>query len=266
MKRLIAIVALFASAGVTAQENCSRAELQAAVDAYLEAQTAGDRSLLPAAPVTLYYEQQEVIAAEDSIVNEALAIDFHRSILDTTGCEIFTEIVVLDERHPYAMATRLHVVAGSITELEAIVTDEGDWLFDPQVTYERSRVEDWSELPAAAQSDRATLVAAANAYFDQFFSGPGTVEVPWGTPCNRLEGGIYSGDGSESDSCDVGVPSGMNISHRRFVVDETLGAVVAFVRFGPNRIPDTHLFRLVDGRIRYVHTLTVCAETGCAFN
>jgi hypothetical protein len=90
--------------------------------------------------------------------------------------------------------------------------------------------------------------------------------VPWGTPCNRLEGGIYSGDGSPDDSCNVGVPSGMNISGRRFVVDEAMGAVVGLVRFGPNRIPDTHLFRLENGRIRYVHTLTVCGDDGCRFN
>jgi len=41
---------------------------------------------------------------------------------------------------------------------------------------------------------------------------------------------------------------------------------VGFVRFGPNVIPDTHLFRLENARIRYVHTLTVCPDSGCAFN
>jgi hypothetical protein len=173
---------------------------------------------------------------------------------------------VLDATHPYAIGTRLRIVTGTITELEAIVTDAGDWLFNPLVTRDRSSAENWDILPAAARSDRATLEAAANAYFDQFFSGPNTVYVPWGTPCNRLEGGAYTGDGSAGDSCNAGVPSGMNIIHRRFVIDEAMGAVVGFVRFGPNLLPDTHLFRLENGRIRYVHTLTVCAETGCAFN
>ena len=251
---------------VCAAPNCDRDELARAVDGYLEAQTAGDRTMLPAAPVTRYFEQQQPIAPEASIVNTALAIDFHRSILDEVTCQTFTELVVLDESHPYAIGTRLRVVAGTITELEAMVTDEGDWLFNPQVTFERSSAESWDILPANAQSDRATLEAAANADFDQFFSGPGTVAVPWGTPCNRLEGGAYTGEDSPSDSCAVGVPSGMNISHRRFVVDEAMGAIVGFVQFGPNALPDTHLFRLENGRIRYVHTLTVCAPTGCAFN
>jgi hypothetical protein len=266
MRYVLAAVGLCVSVTASAAGNCNRADLQAAVDAYLEAQRAGDRQSLPAADVTRYFEQQRPITPDASIVNTALAIDFHRSILDETTCQTFTELVVLDEAHPYAVGTRLRVVAGTITELEAMVTDEGDWLFNPQVTFARSSAEKWDILPADARSDRATLEAAANAYFDQFFSGPGTVEVPWGRPCNRLEGGAYTGNGSAEDSCDVGVPSGMNISHRRFVVDEAMGAVVGFVQFGPNALPDTHLFRLENGRIRYVHTLTVCAPTGCAFN
>lgn len=266
MARFAACLALLIATSAAAEVNCSRTDLQIAVNAYIEAQTHGDRDLLPAVPQTRYYQQQEEIDARDSIVNEALAIDFHRSILDEYSCQTFTEFVALDERHPYAAGARLRVVAGTITELETMVTDEGDWLFDPQVTFERSSAEDWDVLPAGARSDRSTLVAAANAYFDQFFSGPGTVYVPWGTPCNRLEGGIYSGDGSREDSCNVGVPSGMVISHRRFVVDEAMGAIVGFVRFGPNLMPDTHLFRLENGRIRFVHTLTVCDDSGCRFN
>jgi hypothetical protein len=266
MKYAAAALALLVAVNSLAATNCNRDELQSAAEAYLEAQRAGDRDALPAAPVTRYFEQQQPVSPESSIINTPLAIDFHRSILDETTCQTFTELVVLDEAHPYAIGTRLRVVAGTITELEAMVTDEGDWLFNPQVTFERSSAESWEILPENARSDRATLEAAANAYFDQFFSGPGTVEVPWGRPCNRLEGGAYTGNGSAEDSCDVGVPSGMNISHRRFVVDEAMGAVVGFVQFGPNALPDTHLFRLENGRIRYVHTLTVCAPTGCAFN
>lgn len=266
MRLLAATLLSLVSTAALAQANCNRAELQSAVDAYLAAQTAGDRTQLPAASVTRYFQQQEPIEADAGIVNTAIPIDFHRSILDVTSCQSFTELVSLDERHPYAIGTRLRIVAGTITELEAMVTDDGDWLFNPAVTRERSSSESWDILPAAARSDRATLEAAANAYFDQFFSGADSIDVPWGTPCNRLEGGVYTGDGGPDDSCNVGVPSGMNISHRRFVVDEALGAVVGFVRFGPHALPDTHLFRLENGRIRYVHTLTVCGDAGCQFN
>jgi hypothetical protein len=73
---------------------------------------------------------------------------------------------------------------------------------------------------------------------------------------------MHTGKGSPDDTCQVGVPSGVNIANRHLVVDETMGAVVAFCTFGaggPNGgsgAPDTHLFRVENGKLRYVHTLT----------
>src|SRR6185295_961086 len=109
---------------------------------------------------------------------------------------------------------------------------------------------------------RDTLVAAANAYLDAFLEQKKDL-VPWGYPCNRTEGGsMHTGRGAADDSCDVGVPSGVNIANRRFVVDETIGSVVAFCTFGAGNAaggsgaPDSHLFRVENGKLRYVHTLT----------
>jgi hypothetical protein len=54
----------------------------------------------------------------------------------------------------------------------------------------------------------------------------------------------------------------VNIANRRFVVDETIGAVVVYCTFGAGSAgggsgaPDTHLFRVEGGKLRYVHTLT----------
>ena len=53
-----------------------------------------------------------------------------------------------------------------------------------------------------------------------------------------------------------------NIANRRFVVDETIGSVVAFCTFGAGNAaggsgaPDAHLFRVENGKLRYVHTVT----------
>jgi len=42
------------------------------------------------------------------------------------------------------------------------------------------------------------------------------------------------------------------------VVDEEMGTVNVFCRFGDsNGMPDSHTFRLVNGRYRWVHTLSV---------
>jgi hypothetical protein len=54
----------------------------------------------------------------------------------------------------------------------------------------------------------------------------------------------------------------VNISNRRFIVDPTIGSVVVFCTFGAGSpgggsgAPDTHLFRVENGTLRYVHTLT----------
>jgi hypothetical protein len=67
---------------------------------------------------------------------------------------------------------------------------------------------------------------------------------------------------NKRDTRDIGVPSGVNISNRRFVVDETSGAVVAFCTFGAGNAnggsgaPDAHLFRVEGGKLRFVHTVT----------
>jgi len=41
--------------------------------------------------------------------------------------------------------------------------------------------------------------------------------------------------------------------------------VVVFSRFSNNELADSHLFRLENGKIRYVHTMTVCTIPGCGF-
>lgn len=78
----------------------------------------------------------------------------------------------------------------------------------------------------------------------------------------RLEGGAYTGKDSPADSCEVGVPSGVNIVNRRFIVDPVMGTVQVFCTFGAGSpgggsgAPDSHLFRVEKGKLRYVHTLT----------
>ena len=72
---------------------------------------------------------------------------------------------------------------------------------------------------------------------------------------------MHTGKGAPDDTCQVGVPSGVNIANRGLVLDETIGAVVAYCTFGAGNAaggsgaPDSHLFRVGDGRLRYVHTL-----------
>jgi hypothetical protein len=259
---IVLIGALLApTAGFAQQISCSREGLQHAVDLYIDAQTKGDTSGLPLAMGLGYMENAAPFNIANGVIKTAMKIDHHRSLLDTATCQTFTEAIVTNKEKPYVLGTRLRVNHDKIAEIEILWTTTGYWLFNADTYLQYSSTEKWDAIPANKRDTRDTLVAAANAYLDAFLEQKKDL-VPWGYPCNRTEGGAHTGRGNADDSCDVGVPSGVNISNRRFVVDATIGAVVAFCTFGagnPNGgsgAPDTHLFRVENGKLRYVHTLT----------
>jgi hypothetical protein len=241
--------------------SCVRGGLQRAVNLYIEAQTKGDISGLPLANGLGYVENLTPVAIDSGLIKTPMKIDHHRSLLDESTCQTFTEVIVTDAAKPYVLGTRMRVNHDKIAEIEVIWTTTGYWLFNADNYLKYSSSEDWGPIPAERRDSRGTLVAAANAYLDAFLEGKIDL-VPWGFPCVRVEGGMYTGRGTPTDSCEVGVPAGVNIANRRFVVDEAQGSVVVFCTFGAggptggSGAPDTHLFRVENGKLRYVHTIT----------
>lgn len=257
----ISLGALGVASHAMAADQCPRSELQSVVNRYIAAQEQGDPASLPLAQPFTYEENRQPAVLKTGILSTPQKIDFHRSLLDTKNCESFTEVIITDPKHPYVLGTNIAVSNGKISAIRTLVTDKGDWLFSPANDLKYSPKEDWGVLPPAERSSRAALVAAANAYFDYFSDK--NVKVPWGKPCDRLEGGLRTGKGRPDDSCDVGVPKNIHIIDRHFVVDPEHGAVVALVSFGPTHLPDSHMFRVVNGKIRYIHTITVCSTFNC---
>ncbi|MGH8206214.1 MAG: hypothetical protein ACRET0_03805 [Steroidobacteraceae bacterium] len=252
----LALGALLTPALSQAQVSCSRAGLQQAVNLYLRAQATGDASTLPLAKGVGYWENNAPADIHTGFLTKALKIAHHRSIFDTDTCQTFTEAVVTDKAAPYVFGTRLRVNHDKIAEVEILWTTTGYWLFNADSYLKHSSEENWGPIPAGKRDSRATLVAAANAYLDAFLEKKLDL-VPWGTPCERLEGGAYIGKGSPTDSCTVGVPGGVDIVNRRFIVDPELGTVQVFCTFGAVNGPaDSHLFRVQNGKLRYVHTMT----------
>jgi hypothetical protein len=247
-----------------ANTGCTRMSLQRNVDKYLEALKMGAPSIMPLASQAKYIENRKEIQLGQGLWQAPLDINFHRSLLDVETCQTFTEIIHTGSSHPYVIGTRLKIVDDKISEIEALVTDRDDWLFNADNYLKYSSLEKWDILSAAKRSDRQTLIKAANAYFDVFSdrSSP----APFGIPCARLEGGMYTNpSGDPNASCTGGPPleGTLKITHRRFVVDLDMGTVVGLVDFGEaNGWPDTHMFRLENGKIRFVHTLTMCPN-GC---
>ena len=257
---VLAIALLVPMAGF-AQISCSREGLQNAVDLYIAAQTKGDTTGLPLAVGLGYMENVAPADINNGVIKIPMKIDFHRSLLDTASCQTFTEVIVTDKEKPYVLGTRMRVNRDKIAELEIIWETTGYWGFNADNYLKYSSTEKWDTIPVEKRDTRDTLVSASSAYLDAFLEGKKDL-VPWGYPCVRTEGGMYTGRGTDKDSCDVGVPAGVNIANRRFVVDETIGSVVVFCTFGAGSpggasgAPDSHLFRVENGKLRYVHTLT----------
>lgn len=264
---LLSGLTLFATPAL-AQQGCTRAELQAAADSYVAAQTSGTPERMTLASTVRYSEQMVPADLKTGALGKPQKIDFHRSLLDPQSCQSFTEAVVTDPAHPYVLGTRLKVEGSKISEIETLIADKDDWLFNPRNTMKYSQAEKWGVIPAARRSSRATIIAAADAYLDYF--NDKNVKVPWGMPCARLEGGIYTtknapGVVTPKDSCDVGVPNATALINRRYLVDEEMGTVVVLLNFGKNQNPDSHMFRIENDKIRYVHTITVCKTLNCGF-
>jgi hypothetical protein len=258
---LVLGVALLAPALSHAEISCTRGGLQQAVDLYITAQTKGDLSALPLAKGVGYWENAVAADIQKGLIMKPMKIDHQRSFLDTDTCQSITEVIVTDKAAPYVLSTRLRVNHDKIAEVEILWTTTGYWLFNADAYLKYSSTENWDPIPAEKRSSRGTLVAAANAYLDAFLEKKIDL-VPWGFPCVRVEGGAYTGKGSPSDSCEVGVPGGVNIANRRFVVDEVLGTVSVYCTFGAggpgggSGAADSHVFRVENGKLRYVHTLT----------
>jgi hypothetical protein len=244
-----------------AEVSCTRGGLQQAADLYIAAQTRGDLSGLPLSSNVGYWENIAPADIKTGFVTKPLKIDFHRSFFDADTCQSFTEVIVNDKAAPYVLGTRLRVNHDKIVEVETLWTTTAYWLFNSEAYLKYSSTEKWDPIPAEKRTSRGALVAAANAYLDAFLEKKLDL-VPWGFPCVRIEGGAYTGKDSPSDSCEVGVPAGVNIANRRFVVDEVLGTVQVFCTFGAggpgggSGAPDSHLFRVENGKLRYAHTLT----------
>ncbi|KAI1419774.1 hypothetical protein F5Y12DRAFT_792769 [Xylaria sp. FL1777] len=256
---------------------CTREFLKDATDQYLAAQTKGSSNELASlAASNLTYTENEVkMSLDRSVLTEAIKMDHNRSTFDTVQCATFTEIIAATNIHQYVIGTRMEFNANNskISKMESIVTDRGDWAFNATGYLYWDSLENWDPIPAEKQDSREVIQAAGDAYFDRFKNE--SVVVPFGVPCSRLEGGASTAPlNMTGDSCTAaGLPSTLVVTNRRYVIDQEMGTVDIFLGFpgldrsqGMDTMPDSHVFRVESGKIRYIHTVSSCVEAGCGLD
>lgn len=260
LAKILPVLALAASTSA----HCTRPQLAEAVASYLTTQTSGNTTAFKARFDTAawlgYYENAVKISVDTGILSKPLAITYNRTLYDLTACATYTEVIVNSTTDPHVIGTQLRFANHNINKVDMIITKPGDWLFNVTGTAYWVTRENWDTIPEEKRDTRETIRKAADAYCD-LFSNP-NVTVPWGTPCVRLEGGLY-GDPGPNGTCAVGIPTGVPMRNRRYVIDETVGAVDVMLDFGNSGWPDSHEFRVEGGRLRYVHTLTHCGVANC---
>jgi hypothetical protein len=269
-----AVAAIVSATPAMAQAGtCTRERLAEIGDQYRASQAEG-RAIMHLRPMGEWVNYNENFELSSMTFGGVIAspqkVDWDRSFYDTATCQVYVESIITNPEQPYVLATIIRAIGspgsppGTISAIDVITSTTKDWLFDASKTLYYAQREDWTDIPEAQRNTRQELQAAADAYLDLFKDK--SVQVPWGTPCNRLEGSAYTGKGQPDDSCNVGVPDNIEMAERRYVIDPVVGSVAVFLRMGPNRRPDAHVFRIEGGKIRYVHTVTNCGtDENCGF-
>lgn len=264
LSTIVAALAAHASA------ECTKDTLRAATADLLTAQIAGKTTFTSLADTVTYTENRKSKDIKTGILSSPLTIAHNRSQHDVVQCATFSEFIVTTAAKPYVIATQLRLdnSSGKVNQIDSIITTKGDWLFNVTGTLYWASRESWTPIPAEKRDSREVIKAAGDAYCDLF--NDKSVKVPWGSPCARLEGGSYTGKGAATDKCDVGVPSGVKLVNRQYVIDEEYGTVDIIMDFGGTAgsvgaagLPDSHEFRVEGGKLRYVHTLSSCGGRSC---
>ncbi|KAK3505404.1 hypothetical protein B0T13DRAFT_486016 [Neurospora crassa] len=205
--------------------------------AAIEFQTYGevDPFLTSSSPV--YRENYKQRDISTSFLTTPLKIDYTDTFVDQQDCKTYSQLIVTDIKNQYIIGTQITYDNTGSAGLKAKVID---------VVISRSSTE-----PQAKQDSRDVLKTVANSYLD-LWSSNGSFELPWGTPCARLEESVYY-----TEECQPVSLNGKTDTDKRYVIDEGLEAVSVFSKGGTDgALLDIHDSRLVQGKPRYIHHFT----------
>jgi hypothetical protein len=115
-------------ATVSTAFECTRSHLENVATQYVGMMATGQHDLFENLAYTMQYVENNKTS---TIINGTpafgMTMDSNRSMLDTTQCKTFTEIIVTDPKHPYVIHTQMTLDdEGNVVLIDSLVTDKGD--------------------------------------------------------------------------------------------------------------------------------------------
>jgi hypothetical protein len=278
--KAVVLTAVLALSPSSVFAECTRDGLLSAASSYLAAQTAGKPSLLALASNFTYQQNNKASNIPKSLLTTPYAIALNRSTADTIACASYTMWISTSGPKPFVVSTQLRHTnndTSAISMIDTVAATTGDLFFDAKKTLGYIQKEDWTVIPEGKRPDRDLLKKVGNAYLDMWTDKNAADSIPWGTECERVEGSMYSvfvlfdvsADmllGQYTNPCGKWLPRGgsaKNNGMRRYVIDEVMGSVDVLCQFDSlGAWPDSHEIRVVDGKVKYVHTVTVMRGVG----
>lgn len=258
---LWASLLLLLSHAAPTQAACNRADLLAAASEFVSAVSTGKLTSLSLSTNFTYQENNKpATLATTPVFAQPLKIDLSRSTADTVACASYTLIIAASGSKPYVLATQLRHAnsddgTSAITLVDMIAATKGSLFFDATKTLGYVRNQSWADIPETERPGRDLLKRVGDAYLDMWTDKAAADSIPWGADCERVEGSQYT------RPCGAQLPRGgsqRNNGNRRYVIDEVVGSVDVLCSFDAlGSLPDSHEIRVEDGKVKYVHTVTV---------
>jgi hypothetical protein len=265
---------------VTAE--CTRAGLLSVAQSYLAAQTAGKPSTLALATSNFTYQQNNKVSdIAKGLLSTPYAITLNRSSADPVACASYTMWISTTGSKPFVVSTQIRHAnndSSVISMIDTVAATTGDLFFDAKKTLGYIQKEDWSEIVEGKRPSRELLKKVGDGYLDMWTDKNAADSIPWGTECERVEGSrkssvLETGKMRNAETmieytnpCGKSLPRGGSAKQngmRRYVIDEVMGSVDVLCQFDSlGAWPDSHEIRVVDGKVKYVHTVTVMRGVG----
>src|SRR6478735_3450643 len=242
--------------GGAGTDECTRELLDATLDAYFDALSAHDASTLSLSSTVKFTENAE----ESEIGSAGLwltagEVEYSQRMLDVDDCTAAAHAVLTADGDDYALAVRIKLDGGEITEVETIAVPPGTFTSvtaNPSAIVAIADEVGWPEVvPEAERATHAEMTAWMEKYFSFFPQGVCNVA----SSCTRLENGGGSFNCGTGATCTAGDPgpSDNNLPSREIHADVETGVGIGMTIYSDNI--DMHMFKMVDGEVLAVQAI-----------